>query len=646
VSEIWFMRAWPRNPATGAEVAVRLAGGGSHTPYRLLGQDYWAGLASPPRFSSRLGFDDRGWTGRNTPESSALAYAPATAARRDKLLPLVWKGARVEIDAGEEGQPLTRELTGDIADAAWRDGVLAITVADLSRRYDRAILAAPFAGSGGLEGFAGAAGRLKRRSWGRVRNVEGRLLDPANNIYEFGDPAFALQAITALRDKGREGTISTVAWAGSAAATLAALIASTPAQGGGTVAPSIACAKWWTQPAGPLTADIEGEVGAGYVSTVAGIASRLVVLAGGSAIANLATADGWRPGLAGLHVDEANETWAAAIDRVTLRASLLWTVDPAGSVTLSRITFNDPVASLQGIFIEREATLPPMASRTLLYRLTHRQHGDGEISAALLAADVASATPSIDVIAPLTFTASITGAISPAEQLPKTVKVTRRLGGVDVSASTTFSILDHPGITGTSPVSIGSLGEVTIAATASIAASASIRVRTVRDGLTLDTTIGISRSTLQSSGGGGGGGTTVSDATLAGVSAATMSDISDILTVRTGSAGQIQFAASLSTIAAAASPAGNFDVYIRWRYRTVGGSWVEVPGGEVLNTFPATVESEAGFFYTTDGEIVSSPTVTGLSASTDYEVQLRGRRDSATPTKTINFAGSAVAVGS
>jgi hypothetical protein len=264
----------------------------------------------------------------------------------------------------------------------------------------------------------------------------------------------------------------------------------------------------------------------------------------------------------------------------------------------------------------------------------------------LLPADVASATPALDVIAPLSFTANITGAISPAEQLPKTVKVTRRLGGVDVSATTTFSILEHPGITGTSPVSIGSTGELTIAATAVIAATATIKVRTERDGLPLDIAVTITRTTLSGSGGGSGGGTSVSDATLAGVSSTSMSDVSDILTVKTGSAGQIQLAASLTTIAAASAPAGTFDVYVRWRYRPVGGSWVDVGGGEVLNSATATVEVESGFYYTSDGEVVSSPTITGLSANTDYEVQLRGRRATSTPTKTINFAGSAVAVGS
>ena len=90
-----------------------------------------------------------------------------------------------------------------------------------------------------------------------------RLIDAANSIYEFGDPAFGFSAWSALRDKGREGTFTTLAWQGSIAATLAALQAAVAERGGGVVAPSIACAKWWTQPSGPLTADFIGSAGSG-----------------------------------------------------------------------------------------------------------------------------------------------------------------------------------------------------------------------------------------------------------------------------------------------------------------------------------------------------------------------------------------------
>lgn len=382
-----FLRAWPRD-AAGGEVALRLAGGGAASAFVHAGEHYRAGLVGRPTFSAALSFGDNGWSGGTIPASAALGFAPSDTALRDQLLSLSWRGARLEIDAGDDGSVPVRLLTGTVADMVYKDGQFTISVADLSKGYDKKIVGAAFAGTGGIEGFAGAAGRIKRRSWGQVFNVEGRLLDAVNNIYEFGDPAYPLQGMTALRDKGREGATTTVAWAGSIAATLAALQASVPAQGGGVVAPSIACAKWWTQPSGPLTADLLGEIGAGYIETAPAIASRLVTLAGGTVITNLAAAVGWRGGAAGLHVDGESETWSSAIDRLLLGVSLLWVLGPAGAVEIRQWSFSDPAEGLQALFIERERSIPPTSSRSVGYKANNRVHSEAEISAALLTSDI------------------------------------------------------------------------------------------------------------------------------------------------------------------------------------------------------------------------------------------------------------------
>lgn len=387
--EILFLRAWPRNAATAAESVVRLAGGGAGRAYHLGGAHYRAGLVSFPRFAASIGIDESGFTGRTVPASAQIAFAPSDVAMRDQLLALHWQKARLEIDAADESITVPpRLLTGVVDDLSFADGQFQLAIADGSQRFDNRILGSPFAGTGGIEGYSGAAGRPKRRSWGQVWNVEGRLLDPANNIWEFGDPAFPLNAITTLKDLGRAGGLATIGWQGSIAATLAALVASVPAQGGGVAAPSIACAKWWTQPAGPLTADIEGEVGAGYVATAPAIASRLIELAGGTAISNLATAIGWRNGPAGWHVDRDTSTWAEALDGICLGVSLLWIVNPDGTVTLRQCSFTDPAASLKAVFISRDRTLAPMATRKLTYKINNRPHSDGEISAAILASDI------------------------------------------------------------------------------------------------------------------------------------------------------------------------------------------------------------------------------------------------------------------
>lgn len=380
MTAVTLLRAWPRDPATGAEIAVHLAGGGSESPFP---HPYRAGLAGRPEFSAALAFGVDGWTGGTTPVAAPVVFSFSDPALADQLAALSWRDARSEIDLDSAGTRI-RLLTGKVADATIGiDGALTLAIADQGSVYDRRILADNFAGSGGIEGYAGAAGRPKRRSFGRVFNVEGRLLDPANNIYEFGDPARGLGAFVEVRDKGRAGPVVAVEWQGSVVATLTALAGANPPAGGASVAPSIACVKWWTQPAGPLTADVLGEPGTGYVEDAPAIASRIIELAGGSAITNLAAASLWRPAPCGIHIEETSETYASALDRLLLGSSLLWVVGPTGAVELRQWSFDEPVAELSAVYLGRESSLPPTGSRRLGFRRNHRIHGEGEISAAI-----------------------------------------------------------------------------------------------------------------------------------------------------------------------------------------------------------------------------------------------------------------------
>ncbi len=233
-----------------------------------------------------------------------------------------------------------------------------------------------------------------------------------------------------------------------------------------------------------------------------------------------------------------------------------------------------------------------------------------------------------------------------AGQLPKTISVIRRRGGVDVSSTTTWSIISQTGITGT--VTISSSGIVTIPTGATIALSATIEVRSVRDGTTLDARIGVTRNDAAPPSTGSGGGTTVSDSTFSSVSGTSFVAISDLMTVKTGTSGQIQFSAALTTTCTAATPAitdPNSNVEMKWQYRTVGGSFADV--ASAVNSDPdPLVYQESGIWFSEDGFVNSSPTKTGLSASTNYEVQLFARRTSSTPTKDVFFIGTASAVGS
>lgn len=395
MSRVVLIQALPRDPATGATIAVRMAGGGERAYTHLGVTDWMDGVVDQPRFTAELGFDETGWTGAAIPQTGSIGFAPNVDGRAAALARLVWSKAQISVLVGDDAvsAPAWQTLlNGTVAGLSTKSGVLAFTISDLS-----GVLAKPvcqgFTGTGGIEGGTDAVGRVKRRSWGRVFNVEGRLLDSTTNIYEFGDPAFPIRQFVSVKDRGRDGTLTVIAWQGSVADTLAALKAATVPDGGAVVAPSIACVKWWDQPAGPLTADLLGEVGTGYVETAPGIAASVVASVSTVQLTGLAAAQAIRPDPAGLHVDSATETAGQALDRLLFGASLLWSMTPQGAVQLLPIGYDNPVEVVDFDSVERDATYPPVVGVKVGYALNNRVQSDAEISASVLAGDVTGLGP-------------------------------------------------------------------------------------------------------------------------------------------------------------------------------------------------------------------------------------------------------------
>jgi hypothetical protein len=258
------------------------------------------------------------------------------------------------------------------------------------------------------------------------------------------------------------------------------------------------------------------------------------------------------------------------------------------------------------------------------------------------------AVPSLDQIAPLSFAADYLGALS-AGQLPKTFGIVRRRGGDNVSSSTTWSIVSQAGITG-GTVTISTDGVVTIPTGVSIGTTSRIEVRSVRDGTTLDAVIGVTRNDAAPPSTGSGGGTTVNDSTFNSIDTTTFVSISDTMTIKTGASGQIQFSANLALTCASEEPAvegSDANVEMKWRFRTVGGSFADAATAVSSNPDPRVFfDAEFSEYFSVDGYINCGPTKTGLSADTDYEVDLVARRTNSTPTKVIFFIGTASAVGS
>ena len=229
--------------AAGQPVDIRLAGGG-RGHYLFKDQSDWrAGVISLPRIQSSLGFGKDGFTGGAVAQASAIGFSPAMASTRALVAGLVWNDAAITVSVADDDaadSSFVVRLAGTVAGYSISAGRFVFTLSDMAGRLGEPLVKDSFAGTGGIEGDAAAKGRVKRRSWGRCWNVEGRVLLAAWNIYEFGDPARPLGAFDAVKDKGRPVTIVTVAWAGSIAATLDALKAVAVPDGGWPVGNAVA----------------------------------------------------------------------------------------------------------------------------------------------------------------------------------------------------------------------------------------------------------------------------------------------------------------------------------------------------------------------------------------------------------------------
>lgn len=390
---LYLVEAQPRQASDGAVRTVRLAGGGAAYPYFYADEHWMGGITAAPTIITSLTFDGTDLGTGGVPQAAEIVWGTSSRADLADLAALVWADAPITVRIGPEGSLPPIALSGKVLTATVEDGgKLKIALADPAADLKKPLLTDRYGGTGGLDGPADWAGTIKRRIWGRVFNVQGEPLDPVYNIYAFADPLRHLQAITAVRDKGAAaGSLETLAWAGTAAATFAALQAAAVPAGGGIVCPSLACVRWWTQPAGDLTADIEGETEGGYVETAAGIAARLVAAVDGPAFAAgaIASADTDRPMPVGWIASDESTTVAAMLDQLLGSVSIVWVLNAAGEIELRRWAWGAAVTSVQSHAVTRSASYRPVSSRRLGYRRNEHKMARGSLAAVVLVSDVA-----------------------------------------------------------------------------------------------------------------------------------------------------------------------------------------------------------------------------------------------------------------
>lgn len=398
------VEATPRRATDGQPVTVRLAGGGGAFPYFYGGAHWLAGLAGLPDATASLAFDGEQLGGGSVPQALELRWSPGSSAGIEDVQGLYWTDAPVTVRIGPEGGYLPPvDVAGLVLETSVAGGVLSIALADQAADLKRAVLVDRFAGTGGIEGPVEWAGLIKSRVWGRCFNVPGRLLDPAYQIWCFGDPARAWAAFDAVRDKGAApvpAALTLLAWQGSVAATFAALRAAATIDGGGVLCPSIACVKWWAEPAGDLRADVRGEIAGGYVETAPEIAARIVAARSTLAFADgaIAAAVAARPAPCGWRIADENATADAEITTLLADVSLSWVL-VGGGIEFRRWEWGAPSRVARSERVTRTRTFKPVGTRKLGYRHNQSPMARGDLAGVVLAGDIsyADGTPVEDL---------------------------------------------------------------------------------------------------------------------------------------------------------------------------------------------------------------------------------------------------------
>lgn len=636
-----------------------LAGGGALRAYNHDDRHWMAGIAGLPTIVAQLAYEGSDYSGGGVPQATELTWQPARPAEMDRLASLYWADARIDIRVGPEDRlPIPSILSGRVLEATVpAPGTLRIALADPAAELRKAFPVDRYGGTGGIEGPAEWNGLVRDRIWGRVWNRPGSPIDKANNIYCFADPARPIAAIDAVRDKGATAAaLVDLEWAGSVDATFAALQAAAAPQGGGVRCPSIACVKWWTQPAGDLTADLHGEVGVAYVETAPGIVGRLVEAAGGPRFADgeIAAAARARPAPVGWVIRDENAPVDAMLDRLLGDASLTWLLDGKGTIVIRRWEWGAAIATAESEQVTRLAMHAPVFGQRIGYRRNELPMARGELAAIVLAPDVEfldgstaealkPAEPAADVASAIEGLATITikcdhNGAPLAGQLPRTIGYKLKRGGLDVTEETEW---ETALLTGTGMHSIGAAtGVLTITA---VTSALRIAVRaTYPGGAQRSFEVQVVRElapppTGDNGTGAGTGGTSASGSISGSPADTTMVAVGPELAVTIGSLGEAQLSASYTySVNAAAALA-----YARW-YRWNGSVYAGIGTEQAARGTATETGSEPGVSEPSEGYGECAHLATGLTDGASEKFRLYARSSVANQ---IFMGGSCSAVG-
>jgi hypothetical protein len=234
-------------------------------------------------------------------------------------------------------------------------------------------------------------------------------------------------------------------------------------------------------------------------------------------------------------------------------------------------------------------------------------------------------------IAPLTVNADHTGVVL-SGQLPRNVAATRYDGVTDVTTSATWSATT---LSGGITYTIGAAtGIVNITA---LESSSVVQITSVYEDISRSRILVVNRVLADPPPSSGGGSESVYDSSITATNSASYGSANaGVLTLACGASGEIDLAAPLEFLSDGS--AGSYHAYGKWQYRLSGDvTWIDA-GAEVQSGLAAEVDSSG---TSTSGAISINQTITGLTASSNYELQLLLRN--ASGTHTLSYSGTASA---
>lgn len=248
----------PLDTVAGSRVTLRATNADNADVTGLNAVRWWPALSDAPTVSIRLFKGD--FDGQIEPGQASLTLRAdgleklSANARRFR-----WAGAPVRFYAGNAGQawPWTQVFEGLVERFEGQGNAIKVTARVDTEPFQKDVLTAKYAGTGGIEGGADLKNKPKPFLLGRCVNVEPVLINAVDNVYQVSAYG-AIQAVSALYERASSFGASVGDYA-----TYAALVAATiPAGRWGTCLAS-GLIRLGAPAFGVITADVDGDKGGG-----------------------------------------------------------------------------------------------------------------------------------------------------------------------------------------------------------------------------------------------------------------------------------------------------------------------------------------------------------------------------------------------